>query len=1118
MKRKMRWCALALAGCVLFSGAIPKNARAASKKGDSIVQNTLTGTAPAPKDGVVQVTDYGADPSGRKDSTIAVQKALEAAKQVDGAVKVVFPKGEYHFYKDFALKRKYHTSNTNSSDYPTKTIGILIEGQRDLTLEGNGSLFIMHGNMMALAVVNSDNVKLHGFSWDFATPTTSEMTVVATGKNGLNTYTDFYVADNFHYEVKGKKTLVWNSEKSPYTGEVYWSEENQHRSFAVVAYDPSKQVVRRYAKKDGPLSNQKKIEKIGDNILRVTYRAGRAKPHEPGMVFEMCSSSVRETAGAFLWESKDVTVENVNVHYMHGFGWLTQMCENVSFLNCNFTPREGTGRYCTSFADLIHVSGAKGTLTIENCNFSHAHDDPINIHGTFTRVKKKLDSHTLELEYVHDQQGGFPQYHSGDQVAFYSRDKLEQSEGAQLYTVTSVVNPGEGGYHSKTMKVVFQEELPSDIDASIAREKKYVAENVTYTPIVKIKNCHFSNIPTRGILCTTRHPVVIENNTFVNMSMASIFLSNDSQDWYESGPIRDMTIRGNTFYIRPTFQTEWKYKSALYIHPVTKGGGLPSWSAPIHKNITVEDNTFYMQHDAVVKAESVENLKFRNNKVLRCDPEINIAVKAQKQELKSGETMQLLTRAAGTQNNGSVDALFDFTACKDILLQGNTYDDGLPLTALTKDMPGSAIQVLDSKIKLNGPKKAGEAVKNLRYTSTNTAVATVDAQGKVTARGKGAAAIYAYYVWNGTAIPSNGVVVTVDGAEGQPAAAFSADGYRSSLSGIAKLSIPQLNFVSGDTMRESYVVQDTAALNAVTLDIEADENTAGIALSRGERRAQVASTTEKKLKITLNLTTGINSFYIETIAADGVSKKLTMVHIIHMGNTKADANALELGGKPLEDFKSDTEEYTVVVPPEQAKGFPVAVTLGDEDQTASITINNERHEGTRFQADLKSGLNTVVVAVTAENMVDTSYYTIHLKVPDQGNTQLQSVRFDRGVELDQAFDPEWMSYTGASTLMSTRVTLEAVETDATIVLKVGKSTYKSDNNKLTRTISFFSGTRELEIIVTAPNGNERTYRMALESHAVATVTDVIFVAGALVSGVITLAVIMYKRKKALLGR
>ena len=151
---------------------------------------------------VVSVLDYGADPTGAADSTVAIQKALDAAKELENQGKSVtleFPYGEYHIYKDKAFTREYHTSNTNSIENPIKTIGLLIEEHQNLTIDGKGSLFMMHGNMMALAVVKSENITLKDFAWDFAVPTVTEMTVTATGSN----YTEFYIPECFPYRISG---------------------------------------------------------------------------------------------------------------------------------------------------------------------------------------------------------------------------------------------------------------------------------------------------------------------------------------------------------------------------------------------------------------------------------------------------------------------------------------------------------------------------------------------------------------------------------------------------------------------------------------------------------------------------------------------------------------------------------------------------------------------------------------------------------------------------------------------------------------------------------------------------------------------------------------------------
>ena len=161
------------------------------------------------------------------------------------------------------------------------------------------------------------------------------------------------------------------------------------------------------------------------------------------------------------------------------------------------------------------------------------------------------------------------------------------------------------------------------------------------------------------------------------MSMATIYLSNDSNDWYESGPIREMTIRNNTFYIKDIGRTSWEYASAIYVHPVTKGGGLPSEENPIHKNITIEGNTFHMDLDTVVKAESVENLSIQNNKILRMNPDISLTVSAELTDLAAGDTVTLSTQAEGNSNTGVIDNVYEFTKCKNVVIEGNTYDDGL---------------------------------------------------------------------------------------------------------------------------------------------------------------------------------------------------------------------------------------------------------------------------------------------------------------------------------------------------------------------------------------------------------------------------------------------------------
>lgn len=115
-------------------------------------------------------------------------------------------------------------------------------------------------------------------------------------------------------------------------------------------------------------------------------------------------------------------------------------------------------------------------------------------------------------------------------------------------------------------------------------------------------------MPTRGVLVTTRQPVLITGNRFDGMSMASIYISSDAYQWYESGPVADVTIRGNSF-TRPT-------GPVIFVEPTNR---VIDPANPVHHNISVERNRFDIGDITVVNAKSVGGFRFTGNTVRRLD-------------------------------------------------------------------------------------------------------------------------------------------------------------------------------------------------------------------------------------------------------------------------------------------------------------------------------------------------------------------------------------------------------------------------------------------------------------------------------------------------------------------
>ena len=142
------------------------------------------------KNYVVYVTDFGADPTGQTDSAEAVIRAMEQAKKIrredpEGRITLDFPRGTYQFYPDKAEERELYVSNTvgTNQEYKYKKIGILVEDINHLTVEGNESQFIFHGQMTVFAAIRSEDVEFRNFTEDFQVPTAVDITVESVEEN-----------------------------------------------------------------------------------------------------------------------------------------------------------------------------------------------------------------------------------------------------------------------------------------------------------------------------------------------------------------------------------------------------------------------------------------------------------------------------------------------------------------------------------------------------------------------------------------------------------------------------------------------------------------------------------------------------------------------------------------------------------------------------------------------------------------------------------------------------------------------------------------------------------------------------------------------------------------------
>lgn len=496
---------------------------------------------------------------GSFDQTLALAGAGSAAKPVE----VRFAPGRYDFHPDHAFRSTYHISNTNGDPEGLKAVGILLAGAKHFRITGPGASIIHRGKMIEVCIDGCEDIAISDLSFDYQRPTVSEFKIREADESSAV----LEIHRDSAYTV-GNAKLVWQGEG--------WSETGGLGQ----ELDPATGRVHRLR---DPLDGLA-FEELQPFVVRATGK----HPLKPGRIYQI-RNPFRDCAGVFTRRSRNVTWKDVRFHFLHGMGVVSQFSENLIFDSVSVAPDPASGRTTAAWADCFHFSGCRGNIMVKDCVFSGAHDDAINVHGTYLRIVEKLADRRIKVRFMHPQTFGFMAFNPGDEVGFVHADTMA------TYGTNRVITATPAG--PKELLLTLEKPVPE------ALREDDVLENVTWTPQVEIRGCKVSHIPTRGFLLTTRRKVLVENNEFTATHMSAIEADADARSWFESGAVRDMTIRNNRF-IRCG-------EPVIDIHPRN--------SAPnnsFHRNIRIEDNEFILRGTSAVVAKSTTDLRVTGNRIV----------------------------------------------------------------------------------------------------------------------------------------------------------------------------------------------------------------------------------------------------------------------------------------------------------------------------------------------------------------------------------------------------------------------------------------------------------------------------------------------------------------------
>ena len=523
------------------------------------------------------------------DDSASFLNAIEKVRRAGGGI-INFERGEYRFSTKAATELSFNISNHNQTD--PHAVALALTGLTNVTVRGNGSLFLVDGAAIGFAIIDSENIRLEGISLDWTRPFISEA-VIDGFENGKT-----------RIKVDPVKFPHVHSNDCFYATGTDWTLPVR---YLIVSRADSRALVEGttdYLWKGRPMPKVAPYTYLMD-IDFSKKGAGARK----GDIIALRSPG-RTCPGVVVYRAKNTTLEDVSIHSSWGMGVICQFSENFTWRGtrnaserkAGVFARKETGRIFSANADASHFSNVKGKIIEENLFFENMMDDAINVHATSVEITEIIAPKTLRCRFKHNDAYGFELFRTGERLRFIKGKTLENGPSIKVESFRLDTD--------HDMTIVLKYPIPNGFGVGDA------VENAQYQPEVIFRNNIVARNRARGALFTTAGRVCIESNLFENVSGSALLFSGDAQGWYESGGCREVLIRGNTF--RSCNKSYFQFCDGIIsFSPVVRN--IAEQKRAYHRGITICDNVFETFKTPLLYARSVENLVFSGNKVLYND-------------------------------------------------------------------------------------------------------------------------------------------------------------------------------------------------------------------------------------------------------------------------------------------------------------------------------------------------------------------------------------------------------------------------------------------------------------------------------------------------------------------
>jgi Pectate lyase superfamily protein len=351
------------------------------------------------------VVDFGADPTGQKDATAAVQKAIASLAKRNA--RLVFPAGKYTFAASNSILMSFR-------------------GYEGLEIFGNGAELSFAGATRPFQLTDCKDLEIHDIIVDWTRPPFSQGVVRSAGDHGVT------VAIDPNYPVDGSEPihalLGFNSKaRMPVTS-------------GVNIYDVGTAQLRGRQMLEIPLSGRGSF-KAGDRVVLLHTSSNAASSDAAALRLEGC---------------EEILLETVVFHAAPGAAVVFSGCRDITLDALRVIPHPGSGRLISSCGDGVEILDSTGTITAQHALIEGTAGAGMRMQQSYWRLSEVKDPQVALLastdgkpvpEWLLPAQGTFMQLSAAGSLKLLGEiavTKAEAVPGGMQLTFEETLSPAIG--------------------------------------------------------------------------------------------------------------------------------------------------------------------------------------------------------------------------------------------------------------------------------------------------------------------------------------------------------------------------------------------------------------------------------------------------------------------------------------------------------------------------------------------------------------------------------------------------------------------------------------------------------------------------------------------------